>query len=158
VSAGWGIIGCGWAAGDMCRAIAALEDARIAAVFDVDDARAGEYGRIYDARRSDSLDDLLADRDVDIAYIGLPHHLLAPTAVRALAAGKHVLVEKPMGLTPAEIRSLEQLAGEHRLTAAPVFELRAQPVFGDARRLVAAGAIGDVKSVRIRTLIDKPQS
>jgi len=158
VNTGWGIIGCGWAAGDMCRAIAALGEARIEAVFDRVDERAAEFSRTYGARQCESIDELLADRDVGIAYIALPHHLLAPTAERALSAGKHVLVEKPMGLHPTAIHSLEQLAAERGLAAAPVFELRAQPIFAEARRLVGDGAIGPVRAVRIRTLIDKPQS
>jgi UDP-N-acetyl-2-amino-2-deoxyglucuronate dehydrogenase len=158
VSIGWGIIGCGWAAGDMCRAIATLEDARIVTVFDRVDERAAELGRTYGARRGESLEGVIADDAVDVAYIALPHHLLAPTAEQALRAGKHVLVEKPMGLDPQTIRSLEALSAERGRVAAPVFELRALPVFAEARRLVRGGAIGAVRAVRVRTLIDKPAS
>jgi predicted dehydrogenase len=158
MSTGWGIIGCGWAAGDMCRAIAALGDARIAAVFDRVEERAAEFSRAYGAQRRDSLESVLADEDVDIAYIALPHHLLAGTAEQALRAGKHVLVEKPMSLEPRRTGSLEALAAERGLVAAPVFELRGLPVFAEARRLVRDGAIGEVRAVRIRTLIDKPAS
>jgi predicted dehydrogenase len=152
---GWGIIGCGWAAGDMCAALGRL-NTPVAAVFDRVEERARELGERHGATVHASLEEVLADDAVEVAYIALPHHLLAPTAELALAAGKHVLVEKPMALEVHAIRSLARLADERERVLAPVFELRAAPVFVEARRLLLTGAIGTVKAVRIRTTIDKP--
>lgn len=154
---GWGIVGCGWAAGDMSRAIAALDGSRVVAVFDRDDERARDVAKRYGATAHASLEALLAD-DVAVVYVALPHHLLAPTAEQALRAGKHVLVEKPLALDAAAIASLGRLAEEQGRVLAPVFELRAKRVFREARRLVAGGAIGRIDQVRIRTVIDKPSA
>jgi predicted dehydrogenase len=140
----------------MCRAIAELDAARVAAVFDQADDRADAFAGRYDATRHRSLDEILADAAVDVVYVALPHHLLAPTAERALEAGKHVLVEKPMALDAEAISSLERAAAQAKRVLAPVFELRAKTVFREARRLVRGGAIGHVDQVRIQTIIDKP--
>jgi predicted dehydrogenase len=153
---GWGVVGCGWAAGEMCRAIQAEGSSRIAAVHDADEARADAFCRSYGASHSVSVESLCQRGDVDAVYVAVPHALLAPTAERALAAGKHVLVEKPMGLDPAAIRALEQTARERGLVAAPVFELRTKPVFAEGRELIRTGTVGEIKAVRITTVIDKP--
>jgi UDP-N-acetyl-2-amino-2-deoxyglucuronate dehydrogenase len=156
---GCGIVGCGGAAADMCRAIQQLPETYVAAVFDRVEERAADFASRYrDAVHHRSLDELLEDTAVDVVYVALPHWLLASTSERALESGKHVLVEKPMALSVEAVRSLERLAVERERTIAPVFELRMSAVAREARRLVVAGAIGPVKAVRIQTLIDKPDA
>jgi predicted dehydrogenase len=143
---------------DICRAVEQLPEAHVAAVHDRVDERARHVVSTYGGTSHPFLDALLDDPAVDVVYVGLPHHLLAPVAAAALSAGKHALVEKPMGLDVEEIRSLGRLAAAAGLTLAPVFELRTTGLFREARRLVQAGAIGPVRTVRIRTVIDKPDA
>jgi predicted dehydrogenase len=152
---GFGVVGCGGAAADMARAIAELEETYVAGVHDRLGPRAAEFAAAYDTRAYGSLDELIADAAVDVVYVALPHHLLAPTAEAALEAGKHALVEKPLALDLDVVHGLGRLAGERGLLVAPVFELRTSAVAREARRLVTGGAIGDVTAVRIRTVIDK---
>lgn len=154
---GWGVVGCGWAASDMCAGLRELDDVAVVAAYDRADERARELAAAHGALQHESFAALLTDPRVDVVYVALPHHLLAATAHAALAAHKHVLVEKPVALTVAEIRQLERDAATRGLMLAPVFELRAVPAFREARRLLAADAFGAVTAVRIRTLIDKPQ-
>jgi predicted dehydrogenase len=155
---GWAVAGCGWAAGDMCRAVAAAEGAQIVAVYDRDVERADAFGTTYDAACPSSFEALLELPGVDVVYVALPHSLLAQTAAQAIAAGKHVLVEKPMALDLDDIHALDRAAHEEGVVASPVFEVRAGSAVEQARALIRAGTIGEVRSVRIRTVIDKPQS
>lgn len=155
MSIGVGIVGCGWAAGEIARAAAHLPALRLIAACDADPARARDFAAKTGARLAADLDGLLADPAVQAVYVGLPHHLLAPTVARALDAGKHVLAEKPLALDPDVARRLGTLAGSRRLQLCVFFELRCAGTVAAARRIVREGDIGAVRLVRLRTLIDK---
>jgi predicted dehydrogenase len=157
-SLGFGIVGCGGAATEMCHAIERLPTTHVAAVHDRLDERAQALSSTFGGTIHSSVDALVADPAVHVVYVGLPHHLLSPTAAAALAAGKHAIVEKPMGIRVEEIRALERSASASDLVLIPVFELRMTGLFREARRLLESGALGQVRSVRIRTVIDKPDS
>jgi predicted dehydrogenase len=153
---GFGIVGCGGAALDVARAIDAVPRARVVATHDRARDHAADIAASRDAAVHDDLDGLLADLSVDVVYIGLPHDLLAPTALRAIETGHHVLVEKPMALRVVDIASIEDAARAGDRAAGVMFELREVAAIRAARDLVGSGAIGDVRQVRIRTVVDKP--
>jgi predicted dehydrogenase len=157
-SLGFGIVGCGGAATDMCLAVERLPMTHVAAVHDRLEDRAAALASAHGATIHSSLDALVADAAVDVVYVGLPHHLLGTAASAAVAAGRHTVVEKPMALDVSEIRSIERAAAASGLVVAPVFELRTTALFREARRLVEGGALGAITAVRIRTVIDKPGS
>jgi predicted dehydrogenase len=142
----------------MCSAIERLPTTHVAAVHDRLDERAQSLSSAYGGTIHSSVDALVADPAVHVVYVGLPHHLLSPTAAAALGAGKHAIVEKPMGIKVEAIRALEQSASANGLVLVPVFELRMTGLLREARRLLESGALGQVRAVRIRTVIDKPDS
>ena len=157
-SLGFGVVGCGGAATDMCRAVEQLPAAHVAAVYDRLDTRAEALSSRFGGTIHSSVDALVTDPAVQVVYVGLPHHLLAQASAAALEAGKHAVVEKPMALEVETIHSLERVASARGLVLVPVFELRTTALIREARRLVLDGALGPVRVVRIRTVIDKPQS
>lgn len=150
-----GLVGCGWAASEIVRASATLTTLKIVAAYDADTSRAAALAEKAGARVASSLDALLADRDIDTVYVGIPHNLLAPTVEAALNAGRHVLAEKPLALDVATARRLGALADSKQLKLAVFFELRRAGTVERARELVQSGAIGTPRFVRLRTLIDK---
>jgi predicted dehydrogenase len=154
----FGIVGCGGAAVDIAHAIDAQADAHLVATYDRVATNAADLATPRGATVHADLDGLLADPSVDVVYIGLPHDLLAPTATLAVEAGKHALVEKPMAITVEDIRALERLARSRDRRVGVVFELRQVAAMEAARGLVQDGAIGDVRAVRIQTVIDKPDT
>lgn len=155
---GLGIVGCGGAAADVVAALTSSHEWRVVATYDRKASLARDLALRSGAYRCASLDELLAHPGVDAVYIALPHDLLAGTAERALLAGRHALVEKPMALDVADITRLDGLARHHRLRLGVFFELRFAGAVVAGRRVLRAGAIGRVSEVRVITLIDKPRS
>lgn len=157
---GIGIVGCGGAALDVAAAIGRGAVSRVSAVHDLQPALAADLAaRIggTGATVHPTLEALLDDPAVDAVYVALPHDLLAPTALRALAAGRSVLVEKPMATDLPAIAELDKTARAGNLTLGVLFELRATGPAVIAAGLVRDGTLGTITAVRIRTLIDKPQ-
>ncbi|MFN2244231.1 MAG: Gfo/Idh/MocA family protein [Anaerolineae bacterium] len=115
---------------------------------DLDRARmvAAELGM---SRAYGSYEALLADPEIDAVYIPLPNHLHVPWSIRALEAGKHVLCEKPIGLSAAEAEELLAVSTRHpHLKVMEAFMYRHHPQWQRARQLAREGAIGDLKTVQ----------
>jgi predicted dehydrogenase len=97
-----------------------------------------------------SYQELLADRNVDAVYNPLPNHLHVPWTIRALKAGKHVLCEKPIGLSVAEAEQLAGVAAAHpKLKVMEAFMVRLHPQWLAARQLVREGRIGRLRTFQM---------
>ena len=99
------------------------------------------------ARAYASLDALLEDPAVEVVHITSPNHLHVPQATQILAAGRHVICEKPLAMTAAESAQLVQQAGQSGLVNAVNFNIRFYPLHQHVREQVAAGRLGDVRFV-----------
>lgn len=149
------LLGCGGAAVPVARALAASPVARLAAVHDLHLDLARDLGAQHHATVAATLDELLADAEVQAVYIAVPHNQLAPLARRVLEAGKHALVEKPLALTLADADALIALADARGLALGVFYEMRHTTAHQQARAMVQAGAIGTITAVRLQTVIDK---
>ncbi|MBA2113165.1 Gfo/Idh/MocA family protein [Bremerella alba] len=90
-----------------------------------------------------SYEALLEDPEIDAVYIPLPNHLHVPWAIKAMQAGKHVLCEKPIGLSVEEARHLADIAYQHpNLKVMEAFMYRHHPQWQQAREIVREGGIG----------------
>ena len=94
-----------------------------------------------------SLDAILADPEIDVVHITSPNHLHVPQARAILAAGKHVVCEKPLAMTAAESAGLVEDAALSGLVNAVNFNIRFYPLHQHVRELVADGGLGDVRFV-----------
>jgi predicted dehydrogenase len=101
-----------------------------------------------------SLDAVLADDTVDVVHVTSPNHLHHPQAKAILAAGKHVVCEKPLAMTADESAELVRLAAETGLVNATNFNIRYYPLNQHAQELVAGGGLGDVRLVTGRYFQD----
>jgi predicted dehydrogenase len=103
--------------------------------------RAAELGipRLYG-----SLDDMLADPDIDVVHLATPNYLHYPHAKAALLAGRHVVCEKPLAMTSKESGELVQLAAEKQLVNEVNFNIRMYPLSQQARSMVQSGELGDM--------------
>jgi predicted dehydrogenase len=91
-----------------------------------------------------SLDEMLADPDVDVVHLATPNHLHYPHAKAALLAGKHVVCEKPLAMTSEQSAELVELAAEKQLVNAINFNIRMYPLAQQARSMVQGGELGDL--------------
>jgi len=95
-----------------------------------------------------SYQELLADKNVDAIYNPLPNHLHVPWSIRALKANKHVLCEKPIGLSVAEAEQLAGVAAAHpKLKIMEAFMVRLHPQWLSAHQLVREGRIGALRTI-----------
>jgi predicted dehydrogenase len=116
-------------------------------------SRDGERARAYaDARGIErahgSYEALLADPDVDAVYISLPNALHVEWTLHALAAGKHVLCEKPLSARPEEVERVFDAARAADRHVMEAFMYRHHPQTARAVDLVRSGAIGELRLVR----------
>jgi len=102
-------------------------------------------GALGAERAFDSAEELVAAADVDVVHICTPNHLHVPLALAALAAGKHVICEKPIALDPADAHSLLDAADEAGVVAAVPFVYRYYPTVREARERVRGGRTGAVR-------------
>jgi len=96
----------------------------------------------------DSYEELLAASDIDAVYIPLPNDMHAEWTMKAAAAGKHVLCEKPLGMTVAEAVEMAAACRAAGVKLAEAFMYRHHPIWVEAQRLVAAGSIGELQAVQ----------
>ena len=100
------------------------------------------------ARAYASFDAMIADPALDVIHITSPNYMHYPQAKAALEAGKHVVCEKPLGMTTEETAELVKLAKEKRLVNAVNFNIRFYPLAQQARAMVQAMELGDVYIVQ----------
>jgi predicted dehydrogenase len=100
------------------------------------------------ARAYGSYEELLADPQIEAIYNPLPNQLHVPWSIKAAEAGKHVLCEKPIGMTVAEARSLLTVEQRTGVTIGEAFMVRSHPQWLRARELVASGRIGQLRAIQ----------
>ena len=94
-----------------------------------------------------SLEELLEDERVDVVHVTSPNHLHVPQASAIIAAGRHVVCEKPLALTAAESAALVEQAAAAGVVNAVNFNIRFYPLHQHVREIVARGDLGDVRFV-----------
>jgi predicted dehydrogenase len=139
-----GLIGCGRIAGlRHVPALAGVPEAQVVAVADVDAERRAEIaGRLGVERTYASHEELLADAEVEAVAVLVPAALHTEVALAALDAGKHVLLEKPLALDLNDADRLLERSSASGPRVLVAYNLRWHPLVREARRLLAAGAIG----------------
>ena len=144
----WGFIATGGIAATLAGDLALTEGARALAVASRDLGRAQAFAERHGFERAyGSYAELFADPDVDAVYIATPHGQHHAVATQALRAGKPVLLETPVTCTAAAARDLVAVARESGAFLMEAMWTRLQPTVVELRRLLAEGAIGDVRTV-----------
>ena len=146
----WGILGAAaFARGHMGPAIHAARGAQLVALGTSDPARAAPFEAFAPGLRVHAgYDAVLADPDIDAVYIPLPNHMHVDWTLKALAAGKHVLCEKPMALREDDFGRVIAARDASGLLAAEAFMVVHHPQFARARQIVQGGELGPLRHVQ----------
>ena len=139
---GFGIIGAGVISSIHARAIGSLPRARIAAVTDVEPERATLFAAAHGCAAEPDLDALLARDDVDVVSVCVPSGLHAEVGIRAAAAGKHLVVEKPIDVSLEAADRLIAAAHEAGVAMTVISQHRFDQGLVELRRLLDKDALG----------------
>jgi predicted dehydrogenase len=146
----WGVLGVAKIATE--KVIPAMQlgkDSEIFAIASREGARAAEAAkRLGIAKSFGSYEALLADPEIEAIYNPLPNELHVPWTEKALAAGKHVLCEKPIALDAAEAERLIAARDASGKLLAEAFMVRFHPQWKRAREIVRSGGVGDVQAIQ----------
>jgi len=144
---GWGFLGAGQMSRVMSGVLPAADNARLVAVGARDEARAAAMRPELDYAAYGSYKAVLADPGVEVVYIALANDAHLPWTVAALEAGKHVLCEKPLGMSAGEVDRMAAVAQETGRLLVEASWYRWHPRVVLAQERLAAGAIGAVRHV-----------
>ncbi len=145
----WGIIGPGHIARVFCNGLRFSTTGQATAVASRDKSKADKFAAMFSiATVHDSYADLLADTAVDAVYIATIHPAHLEWVTKAAQAGKHILVEKPMGMNSREVVAMTAAAQANDVFLMEAFMYRCHPQINKLTTLIQDGAIGAVKLVR----------
>jgi len=144
----WGLLGTGRINRRILPALAASPRHEVVAVASRDAARAEAYAQEWHIPQAHAPYEALLDApDIDAVYISLPNSLHVTWTLAALAAGKHVLCEKPLALDPHDVDRIAVAAAAAGRHVAEGYMYRHEPQTDAVRTLVAQGAIGDLRGI-----------
>jgi predicted dehydrogenase len=152
---GVGIIGCGQISELHCDAYEGRRDARVVAVSDKNrdaaNVRAAQLGLSESADVYTDYQELLSRDDVDIVEILVPHHLHSEMTIAALAANKHVSLQKPMTISLSEADQLVDLAAASSTQLRVIENFIFYPPIQRAKEIIDAGDLGDLTTIRLKS-------
>ena len=144
----WGIIGPGRIAQTFADGIAHSRSGKLVAIASRNPEKPGLGDNFPGARIVNGYEALLADKDIDAVYIATPHTGHAEWAIKAIRAGKHVLVEKPIALSAFDAEAIYYEAKKAGVFAGEAFMYRVHPQTAKLIELVKSGAIGELRIIR----------
>ncbi len=144
----WGILSTARIGAALVAGARQTQAADVVAVASRSAAAARAYAQLHGiARAHGSYEDLLADPEVEAVYVPLPNAMHIDWTLRALAAGKHVLCEKPMDRRPERVAEAFDAADAAGLVLSEAYMWRHNPQTAGVLELLDEGAIGDVRLV-----------
>jgi predicted dehydrogenase len=142
----WGILAPGTIADFFVSAVQTHTDQQVVAVASRSAERGARFGQRHGISRvHDSYERLLSDSDVDIVYVAAPHAQHRDLALLAIAAGKNVLIEKPIALSAIEAQEIADAASRAGVLAAEAMWTRYLPQFDVLHQILQRGDLGAVR-------------
>jgi len=148
-----GIVGVGGMGAGHCTSCQKVDEVELAAVADIDGARAREIGEKFGVPYFESHKGLIEADLCDAVIVATPHYFHPPIAVDCFKAGLHVLSEKPIGVRVGFAERMAEAAQQAGKVFSVMYQRRTEPAVRKARELVEAGELGEVR----RTMLVSPE-
>ncbi len=143
-----GIIGCGLIGNKRARS---LGGHNLAAAVDLDLEKAKGIARLFKgAEASQDVNDIIKNPEIDLVIVATTNDKLSALSVAAAKAGKHVLVEKPAGRNPAEVKEVVDAGRANKVYIKAGFNHRYHPSLLKAKEIIDSGKIGELMFIRGR--------
>jgi UDP-N-acetyl-2-amino-2-deoxyglucuronate dehydrogenase len=144
-----GIVGAGAIGKHNAQEASRSGAAKVAGVFDTNPKISSQLAGSLGARSHETYASLLEDPTVEAVLLSVPHHLHCDMTIAAARSGKHVLVEKPLANTMAEADEMVQSCRQGGVALGVNFSFRYLARIQEAKRLVDAGALGEIAGVQV---------
>ena len=142
----FGIIGAGMIGQFHGKAIEAMAGGELHSVFDLRAEAAAKLAEQFGAKSFSNIDEFLADPDLQVVTVGTPSGAHLDPSLSALQAGKHVICEKPLEITPERIDMMLNTAEENKVTLAAVLNRRFHPAMNAFKAAVDGKRFGTLTS------------
>jgi len=153
----WAILGTGNIAHKFARALMLLDNAHLYAVGSRDAARAEAFAAEFGfTKHFGSYEEMLADPGVEVVYISSPHSHHLEHTILALRNGKHVICEKPMSITAAEVSRMADEARKANLFLMEALWPPFQPSYLKADEILRSGKMGRILHIRAKFAFVSP--
>lgn len=145
----WAILGCGSIANDFARDITRM-GGKIYSVANRTYDKAVGFAEKYNIEKVyENIDDLFADKNVDIVYIATPHNKHIEYILKALECGKHILCEKAITLNSQELNKAVALANEKNLILAEAMTIYNMPLYTELEKIINSGKLGKFRLAQV---------
>jgi predicted dehydrogenase len=148
---GAAIIGCGWVAEEYVKAFQKDERSEVRSLVSRNRANAQRYRDRYGLKCTIETDasKMLQQEDVDIVAVCTPHNVHTEYVVAAAEAGKHTIIEKPLALTPQDVRKQLDAVRKNKIKTVVGFVLHWNPLLMTIDRLIEQGVFGNIFMVEV---------
>ena len=148
---GAAIIGCGWVAEEYVKAFQKDQRSELRTLVSRNPANAERYRDRYDLKCTIETDasKMLQQDDVDIVVVCTPHNVHTEYVVAAAEAGKHIIIEKPIALTPEDIHKQREAVRKNKVKTVVSFVLHWNPLLMTIDRLIEDESFGDIFMVEV---------
>ena len=154
----WGILGTGNIAAKFADQLQSTSHGKLVATGSRSQASADQFAQQHGGQGHGSYEDLVADSDIEAIYVSLPNSLHARWSIAGLQAGKHILCEKPLAGTTAEVEKMFAVADATELQLMEAFMYRQHPVVQEVLQEIRQGIVGQIKIIRSHFTYQRPDS
>jgi predicted dehydrogenase len=147
------VAGCGYWGPNLIRNLSSLNECQVKTLCDTDEKRLAHFKQFYrQVETTSSYDEVVADKEIDAIVIATPVQYHFDMAQKALKAGKHVFVEKPMAHSVAQAKEMVRLADEGGLTLMVGHTFVYSSPVVRIKELIDSGQLGDIQYISSRRL------